>query len=74
MVVLKCINLFCNLPPTGSSVKERIWGKETCLERFFRATPVCVVWKLAVQFRGKQLDTLENTSHIHQQSSSVELG
>jgi hypothetical protein len=23
-----------------------------CLERFFGATPICVLWKLAVQFTG----------------------
>jgi hypothetical protein len=37
------------------------------------ATPIRVVWKLAVQFAGHQrkLDPLANTSQIHQQSSSV---
>jgi hypothetical protein len=29
-------------------------GEWTCLERFFVATPVCVVWKSAVQFTGQQ--------------------
>jgi len=27
-------------------------GKWTCLERFYGATAICVVWKLAVQFTG----------------------
>jgi hypothetical protein len=48
-------------------------GEElTCLKRFFGATPVCVVWKLAVQ--QWQLDSLTNTPWIHQQSSSPESG
>jgi hypothetical protein len=51
-------------------------GVWTCLERFFGATPVCVVWKSAVQFTGqqRQLDPPTNISQIHQQSSSVESG
>jgi hypothetical protein len=54
MRVLKCFNLPSNPPPTRGSGKERIQvgGKWTCLERFFGAVPVCVVWKLAVQFTG----------------------
>jgi hypothetical protein len=27
-------------------------GKWTYLEKFFGATPICVVWKSAVQFTG----------------------
>jgi hypothetical protein len=27
-------------------------GYRGSLERFFRATPICVVWKLAVPFTG----------------------
>jgi hypothetical protein len=50
MMVLKCFNLPCNPPPTRGRVKERIWVTWTCLERFFGATPICVVWKSAVQF------------------------
>jgi hypothetical protein len=51
-----------------------VGGTWTCLERFFGATPVCVVWKLAVQFTGQQwqLNLLTNTSQIHWQSSSVD--
>jgi hypothetical protein len=49
MMVLKHFNLSFNLPPTRGSGKERIWEKWTCLERFFGATSVCVVWKSAVQ-------------------------
>ena len=52
MVVRKCFNLPCNLPLTRGSGKERIQGKWTCLERFFGTTPICVVWKSAVQFTG----------------------
>ena len=52
--VLKCFNLPSSPPPTRGSGKERIWGKWTCLERFFGATPICVVWKSAVQFTGQQ--------------------
>jgi hypothetical protein len=29
--------------------KRRGW---TCLERFFGAAPICIVWKSAVQFTG----------------------
>ena len=70
------LSLIAHHPPTRGSGKERIWGKWTCLERFFGATPICVVWKSAVQFTGqhRQLDPLANTSQIHQQSSSVESG
>ena len=50
MMVLKRCNLPCSSVPTRGSGKERIWGKWTCLERFFGAMPVCVVWKSAVQF------------------------
>jgi hypothetical protein len=32
--------------------KKKYGGKWTCLERFFGATPVCVVWESAVQFTG----------------------
>jgi hypothetical protein len=55
MMVLKHFNLPCNPPPTRGSGKERIqegWGEWTFLERFFGATPVCVVWKSAVQYTG----------------------
>jgi hypothetical protein len=52
IMVLKHFNLPSSPPPTKGSRKERIWGKWTCLERFFGATPICVVWKLAVQFTG----------------------
>ena len=76
MVVLKLFSLPFNPPPTRGSGKERIQGKWTCLERFFGATPVCVVWKSAVQFTGQQqqLDPFANTSWIHQQSGLVESG
>jgi hypothetical protein len=52
MMVLKCFNLPFSPPPSGVSGKERIRGKWTCLERFFGVTPICVVWKLVVQFTG----------------------
>jgi hypothetical protein len=32
--------------------KERIWGKWTCLEKFFGAIPICVVWNSTDQFTG----------------------
>jgi hypothetical protein len=50
-----CTSHYCNcnfsnaLTFLGSGEKKDT-GKETCLERFFGATPVCVVWKSAVQF------------------------
>ena len=58
-MVLKHFNLPCNPPLTRDSRKERTWGggrgeKWTCLGRFFRETPVCAVWKSAVQFTGQQ--------------------
>jgi hypothetical protein len=46
MMVLKYFNLPCSSPLTRGSGKERIQGlgeKWTCLERFFGATPICVV-------------------------------
>jgi hypothetical protein len=52
MMVLKHLNLPCSPPLTRGSQKERIWGEWTYLERFFGVTPVCVVWKSAVQFIG----------------------
>jgi hypothetical protein len=52
MMVLKCFNLPYNPPPTRGNGKERLWGKWACLERFSGVTPICVVWKLAVQFTG----------------------
>jgi hypothetical protein len=76
MMVLKCFNLPSSPPPTRGSRKERILGKWTCLERFFGATPTCVVWKFSVQFTGyrqRKLDSLTNTSQMYQQSSSVDL-
>jgi hypothetical protein len=44
----------------------------TCLERFFGATPVSVVWKSAVQFTGQQwqLEPLAKTS----KTSAIQLG
>jgi hypothetical protein len=50
MMIIKCFNLSCNPPPTRGSGKERIQGKWTSVERFFGATPICVVWKPAVHF------------------------
>jgi hypothetical protein len=47
MMVPKHFNLPYSLPPTRGNGKERIWGKWTCLEKFFGATPICVVWKSA---------------------------
>jgi hypothetical protein len=56
-MVLKCFNLtLAHHPPEVMEKKGcGMWGvgrKWTCLERFFGATPICVVWKLAVQFIG----------------------
>jgi hypothetical protein len=64
MMVLKCFHLPFSPPPTRGSGEERIWGKWTCLERFFRAIPVCIVWKSEVQFTGQQqqLDPLADPS------------
>jgi hypothetical protein len=74
MMVLKYFNLQFSPLPTRGSGKERIREKWTCLERFFGAAPICVVWKSAVQSTGqqRQLSPLANTSQIDQQSSSVE--
>ena len=50
--VLKHFNLFCHPPPSKGSGKQRIqgMGKEwACLEKFFGATPIYVVWKFALQ-------------------------
>jgi len=79
MMFLKHFYLPCSPPPTrgsGKIKKKKIQGKWTYLERFFGATAICVIWKLAVQFTGQQqqLDLLANISWIYQQSSSVELG
>jgi hypothetical protein len=52
MMVLKHFNLPSSLPPTRGSGKERIQGSLESLESFFGTTPICVVWKLAVQFTG----------------------
>jgi hypothetical protein len=64
MMFFKSFNLPCSLPPTKSNGKERIQGKWTYLEWFFSTTPVGVVWKWAVQFRGWhwQLNLLINSS------------
>jgi hypothetical protein len=72
MIVLKCFNLPSSPLPSRGGGKERIWGKWTCSERFFGATPVCVVRKSAVQFPGQQwqLDPLTDTSRI----SAVQFG
>ena len=66
MMVLKCFKLSFSLLPTRGSGKERIQGKWTCLERFFGAAPVCVVWKSAIQFTRHhwELDPLANSSRI----------
>jgi hypothetical protein len=45
MMILKHFNLPYSPPPTRGSGKERIQEKWTCLERFFGATPACVVRK-----------------------------
>jgi hypothetical protein len=62
MMDLKCFNLPCSPPPTRGSEKERIReeggalgvgrAEWTCLERFFGAIPICVVWKSVIQFTG----------------------
>jgi hypothetical protein len=74
MTILKHFNLPCSPPSTRGNGKERSGGGEewAYLERFFGATPVCVVWKSTVQFTGQQLDPLANISWINQQSSSVQ--
>jgi hypothetical protein len=71
MMVLKHFNLPSSLPPTRGSGKERTQGLWICLERFFGANPICIARKTAIQFTGQQqqLDSLANTSQIHQQSS-----
>jgi hypothetical protein len=73
MMVLKHFNLPFSPPPTRGSGKERIqgMGEWNCLERFFGATPICVVWKSIVQFTGQQtqLHLFPNTSQIYRQSS-----
>jgi len=53
-VVPKHFNLPCSPAPTRGNGKERIWRKWTCLERFFGATAVRVVWKSGVHFTGQQ--------------------
>jgi hypothetical protein len=52
MMVLKLLKLPSSPPLARSSGKERICGEWTYLEMFFGATPVCVVWKSAIQFTG----------------------
>ena len=49
-------------------------GQVDLFKGFPGETPICVVWKSAVQLTGQQqqLDPLANTSQIHQQPSSVE--
>lgn len=74
MVALKCFNLPCSPPPNRGSKKERIQEKVDLLEKFFEQLP-SVLYEYQ-QFssqvsRQRQLDSLANTSQIHQQSSSV---
>ena len=54
---------------------EKIQGMWTCLERLFGSTPICFVWKLAVQLR-LAVGAAPTCKHFIdvQQSSSVELG
>jgi hypothetical protein len=52
MMVLKHFSIPASPPPTRDNGKKRILGTWTYLERFFGATPICAVWKLAVQFIG----------------------
>jgi len=68
MVVLKSCNLPFSPPPTRGSGKERMQGKWTCFERFFGATPELpgnqqFSSQVSRQWR---LDTLKNTSQMHQ--------
>jgi hypothetical protein len=52
MMVFKYFSLSFIPPPSRRSEKERIQGKWSCLESFFGANPISVVWKAAVQFTG----------------------
>jgi hypothetical protein len=54
MTFLNFFNFPCNPPPSRGSGKEGYRGGGVALfkKRFFGATPVCVVWKSAVQFTG----------------------
>jgi hypothetical protein len=60
-MVLKYFNLPCSPPVVVEKKGHRGWGKRTCLERFFGATPVCVVWKSAVQLTGQQAAAARST-------------
>jgi hypothetical protein len=51
-------------------------GQVDLFKGFPGETPICVVWKSAVQLTGQQqqLDPLADTSQIDQKSSSIESG
>jgi hypothetical protein len=66
MKIHKWFNFPWNPPPTSG--KERIWEKWTCFEKFFGATPTCVVWKSKFSSqvcRQQQLNPLKNTPRIY---------
>jgi hypothetical protein len=57
-------------------VGKKGWGRECiCFERLPGATPICVIWKSAVQFPDLQgqLDQLENTDTSIVQFSRVSI-
>jgi hypothetical protein len=74
MMVLKYFNLPFSPPPTRGSGKERIWGKWTCLERLFGATPVCVVWKSAVHRLAAAAAAAQSTHKHFTDTSAIQFG
>lgn len=84
MMVLECCNLSCSPPEV---VEERIWvlwgsipkdmgfvGEYTCLESFFGATSIYVVWKLAIQFTGWQAMAAWSTRKHFMDTPAVQFG
>jgi hypothetical protein len=79
MMVLKCFNLHVTHHPPEVVEKKGYRVGEVDLFRnvLSNSTSINVVWELAVQFTGLQvaeLNSLSNSSQVHQQSSSVESG
>jgi hypothetical protein len=74
MMIHKQFNLPPSLPPTRGSGKDRIQGKWTCLERFFGATPICVVWESAVQVTAQQAMAAGSTRKHLMDTPAVQFG
>jgi hypothetical protein len=54
-------------------VKKKGCRKWTCLERFFGASSICVVWKSAVQFTGQQAVAAQSTCKHFMDTPVVQL-